>query len=95
MDPILKHKTWQLKLVNVEDLKTPEKYDQDDPYRRLINLDWNHIKNISRDDIESNPAVVDSNGWVLDGNHRVTAARAMGLATVPAYVPYVKPQLYS
>ena len=94
-EPVLKHKAWQLIQVPLEDLKTPEKYDQDDPYRRLINLDWNHIRNISRKDIEQNPVVINSNGWVLDGNHRATAARAMGLATIPAYAPYVKPQINS
>jgi len=94
-EPILKHKTWQLKQVPVDKLKTPEKYDQDDPYRRLIDLDWNHIRNISIDDIESKPIVATSTGWVLDGNHRVTAARARGLNYIPAYVPYSKPQINS
>ena len=94
-EPVLKHKAWQLVQVPVEDLKTPEKYDQDDPYRRLINLDWNHIKNISRDDVETKPIVINASGWVLDGNHRVIAARAMGLHYIPAYMPVVKPQINS
>ena len=94
-EPVLKHKTWELVHVPIEDLKTPEKYDQDDPYRRLINLDWNHIRNISRDDIETKPIVINASGWVLDGNHRVTAARAMGLHYIPAYVPVVAPQINS
>ena len=82
-------------MVKVKDLNTPEKYDQDDPYRRLINLDWKHIRKISRQDIAEKPVVVDERGWVLDGNHRVTAARAMGLDYIPAYVPYSKPQINS
>ena len=94
-DPILKHKTWLLTMVKVKDLNTPEKYDQDDPYRRLINLDWKHIRKISRQDIAEKPVVVDERGWVLDGNHRVTAARAIGLDYIPAYVPYSKPQINS
>jgi 5'(3')-deoxyribonucleotidase len=86
-DPVLKHKTWMLKNVPIEDLKDPEFYDQDDPYRRVIDLDWDHIDNISGHDIKNRPIVVDDNGWVLDGNHRVTAARARGMSSIPAYLP--------
>ena len=87
--PILKHKTWILKNIPVQDLKTPEFYDQDDPYRRVIDLDWDHIDNISVHDIMNKPVVVDDAGWVLDGNHRVTAARAKKLESIRALVPYI------
>ena len=30
---------------------------------------------------------VDSQGWIIDGNHRATAAAEAGLTSVPAYVP--------
>jgi hypothetical protein len=36
------------------------------------------------------PIVVDSQGWIIDGNHRAMAAGEAGLTSVPAYVP-VKP----
>jgi ParB-like chromosome segregation protein Spo0J len=72
----------------IEVLKTPEFYDQDDPYRRVIDLDWDHIDDITIQDIMRKPVVVDDKGWVLDGNHRVTAARARGLTTIRALVPY-------
>lgn len=88
--PILKHKTWVLTTVPLDSLKTPEFYDQDDPYRRVIDLDWDHIDTISRQDIERRPVVADHNGWVLDGNHRVTAARTRGLDSIRALVPYTK-----
>lgn len=88
--PIIKHKVWQLKHVPIRTLKTPEYYDQDDPYRRVIDLDWDHIDDITLHDINRKPVVADADGWVLDGNHRVTAARARGLSSIQALVPYVK-----
>ena len=36
---------------------------------------------------KSKPIVVDSQGWIIDGNHRATAAAEAGLTSVPAYVP--------
>ena len=88
--PIEEHPVWQLTSVAVGTLMTPEFYDQDDPYRRVIDLDWEHIDTITSDDIMRRPIVADLDGWVLDGNHRVTAARAQGLAYVRALVPYQK-----
>ncbi len=86
--PILAHKIWLLKNIPVSSLKTPEYVHQDDPYRRVIDIDWDHVEEIHVQDIKNRPVVVDSNGWVLDGNHRVTAARAKGLNIIPALVPY-------
>lgn len=86
--PILKHKVWILTNVPTADLKTPEYIHQDDPYRRVIDIDWDHVRDIHMQDIKNRPIVVDSDGWVLDGNHRATAARARGLDTIPALVPY-------
>jgi hypothetical protein len=86
--PIMKHKTWVLTNMPLGALKTPEFVHQDDPYRRVIDLDWDHIAKIKKTDIEKKPIVADENGWVLDGNHRVTAARAAGFDVIPALVPY-------
>jgi len=88
--PIMAHKAWVLKNIPVASLKTPEYIHQDDPYRRVIDIDWDHVRDISMSDIKNRPVVADNNGWVLDGNHRVTAARARGLETIPAIVPYDK-----
>ena len=88
--PILAHKTWVLRNIPVSALKTPEFVHQDDPYRRVIDLDWDHIKDITRHDIATRPIVADADGWVLDGNHRATAARAAGMTEIPALVPYTK-----
>ena len=89
-DPVMDVKTWQLRLVPTSKLSSPENYDQDDPYRRVIDLDWDHIGDITRADIMNKPVVADAAGWVLDGNHRVAAARAAGIREIPAFVPYDK-----
>lgn len=88
--PILKHKVWVLKHIPVSKLKTPEYVHQDDPYRRVIDIDWDHVDDIHLQDIIRRPIVADEDGWVLDGNHRATAARARGLETIPAFIPYDK-----
>ena len=88
--PIMAHKIWLLKNVPVSSLKTPEYVHQDDPYRRVIDINWDHVENIHPHDIKNRPVVADANGWVLDGNHRVTAARARGIDVIPALVPYIK-----
>jgi hypothetical protein len=86
--PILKHKTWVLRRVPISALQTPEFYDQDDPYRRVIDLDFDHISKIDRADIAQRPVVADADGWLLDGNHRVTRARMLGMDSLMAIVPY-------
>lgn len=88
-DPIRDVKVWRLIQAPTRHCNTPEFYNQDDPYHREIDLDWDHIKKISIKDIMTRPAVVDSEGWVLDGNHRVTAARLRGLDSIPLIVPAV------
>ena len=87
-DPIREYKVWQLTEIPVAALRTTEFYDQDDPYRRMIDLDWDHIDQITDQDILRKPIVADDDGWVLDGNHRVTAARMRGLKSIRALVPY-------
>jgi GNAT superfamily N-acetyltransferase len=37
--------------------------------------------------LEANPIVVDSQGWIIDGNHRAMAAMEAGMTAVPALVP--------
>jgi len=88
--PVLRHKAWILHRVPIDQLWTPEYYDQDDPYRRVIDLDWDHIGQISRADLEQKPIVADHNGWILDGNHRVMRARMLGLDHILAITPYKK-----
>lgn len=86
--PVLQHKTWVLKRVPIGFFQTPEFYDQDDPYRRVIDLNWDHIDSIDPDSISNKPVVANKDGWLLDGNHRFTAARALGMSSIIAIVPY-------
>jgi 5'(3')-deoxyribonucleotidase len=88
--PIMAHRTWILKDMPLHDLKTPEFVHQDDPYRRVIDIDWDHVGEISMHDVLSKPIVVDDHSWVLDGNHRVAAAKAANLDSIPALIPYEK-----
>ena len=94
-EPILKHKVWELKMVEVSKLNTPENYDQDDPYKRLIDPDWDHIVGITTSQIERKPVVIDDRNWILDGNHRAIAARIRNMKWIPAYVPVVKSKISS
>jgi hypothetical protein len=87
-EPIKEYKIWQLKMVPTSEMSSPEKFDQDDRYRRVIDLDWDHISQITRKDLKTKPVVIDDRGWVLDGNHRVTAARAANIKRIPTLVPY-------
>ena len=50
-------------------------------------IDMYHVDDITRHDIERKPIVVDSDGHIIDGNHRALAARLSGLKDIPAYVP--------
>ena len=46
-----------------------------------------HVADIHRNDIEQRPVVVDTDGHIIDGNHRAVAARLSGLFDIPAYIP--------
>lgn len=87
-EPIRDYKVWRLVLMPTSSMSSPEKFDQDDRYRRVIDLDWDHISHITKSDVMNKPVVVDDKGWVLDGNHRVTAARSADIKKIPALVPY-------
>jgi len=88
--PILAHKIWLLKNVPVSSIKTPEYVHQDDPYRRVIDIDWDHVSTLNPNEVKRRPIVIDSDHWVLDGNHRVTYCRANGIEIIPALIPYIK-----
>lgn len=89
-DTITRHPKWQLKRVPLNRLHVPDPEsgeDLDDPYNRVQMIDMHHVDDISRQDIERRPIVVDTDGHIIDGNHRALAARLGGLFDIPAYVP--------
>ena len=89
-DTILTHPEWQLTRVPLSKLHIPDPEsgeDLDDPYNRVQMIDMYHVDDITRHDIERKPIVVDTDGHIIDGNHRALAARLGGMTDIPAYVP--------
>lgn len=86
-DPVTQVKAWRLEHVPTSFCSSPEYLHQDDPYRREIDLDMEHIDGITLRDIMTKPAVCNAEGWVLDGNHRITRARELGLDRIPVLLP--------
>jgi len=61
-----------------------------DPYNRVNWVDYDKVRDLIPrigSVLKSSPIVVDSQGWIIDGNHRAAAAVEAGLDKIPAYVP--------
>ena len=89
-DTILVHPKWRMTRVPLNRLHIPDPEsgeDLDDPYNRVQMIDMYHVDDITRQDIERRPIVVDTDGHIIDGNHRALAARLGGLFDIPAYIP--------
>jgi hypothetical protein len=89
-DTITTHPRWRKTRVPLNQLHIPDPESGeglDDPYNRIQNIDMDHVADIDRIDIERKPIVVDTNGHIIDGNHRALAARLGGLFDIPAYIP--------
>jgi hypothetical protein len=89
-DTITNHPHWRKTRVPLNKLHIPDPdsgEDLDDPYNRVQNIDMYHVADITRQDIERRPIVVDTDGHIIDGNHRALAARLSGLFDIPAYLP--------
>ena len=89
-DEILKHPQWQLRSVPLSQLHIPDPEPgevESDPYDRVQWMDMDAVEDIDRWYIQNNPIVVDSDGWIIDGNHRALAARLSGMKEIPAWVP--------
>lgn len=89
-DTILAHPKWRKTRVPLNKLHVPDPEsgeDLTDPYNRVQMIDMYHVDDITRQDIERKPIVVDTDGHIIDGNHRALAARLSGLFDIPAYVP--------
>lgn len=88
---ILNHKQWQLinKPIKELQISDPESEDAyiEDPYNRILDIDMSYVGDISKQEILNRPIVADTDGYIIDGNHRALAARLIGLSHIPAYVP--------
>lgn len=87
---ITDHPEWQLTNIPLSQLKLDPNGEQQDPYRRVNWVDYDKVAELVpriESILKSMPIVVDTNGWIIDGNHRATAAAEAGMTSVPAYVP--------
>ena len=87
---ILNYPQWRKTRIPLTRLHIPDPEsgeDLADPYNRVQMIDMDHVADITRQDIERQPIVVDADGHIIDGNHRALAARLGGLFDIPAYIP--------
>lgn len=87
---ITDHPKWELKSIPLSRLKLDPEGEHRDPYNRVNWVDYDKVQDLIpqiTSVLKTMPIVVDSDGWIIDGNHRATAAAEAGLKSVPAYVP--------
>ena len=87
---ITDHPAWELKNIPVSQLNLDPDGEQQDPYNRTNWVDYDVVRDLMpkiAQVLKSKPIVVDSDGWIIDGNHRAMAAAEAGLTSVPALVP--------
>lgn len=81
---ILANKEYVLKTVPVSSLQIDA---DEDPHGRVVHVDVDYADDITPEDIKRKPIVIDTQGHILDGNHRAWQARELGITHIPAYVP--------
>lgn len=87
---ITDHPAWELKNIPLLQLNLDPDGEVPDPYNRTNWVDYDVVRDLIpkiAQVLKSKPIVVDSNGWIIDGNHRAMAAVEAGLTSVPALVP--------
>ena len=90
---ITDHPEWELKSIPLSQLNLDPDGEEPDPYNRVNWVDNDKVQELIPQIeavLKRMPIVVDSQGWIIDGNHRAVAAVEAGMTSVPAYVP-VKP----
>ena len=87
---ITDHPEWELKTIPLSQLNLDPDGEATDPYNRTNWVDYDTVRDLMPkigSVLKSSPIVVDSQGWIIDGNHRAAAAVEAGLDKIPAYVP--------
>jgi len=87
---ITDHPEWELTNIPLSQLNLDPDGEAQDPYNRVNWVDDDKVQELIPrigSVLKSLPIVVDSEGWIIDGNHRAVAAAEAGLTSVPAYVP--------
>ena len=82
---ILQYPNWELKSIPVKFLKLDT--EEPDPYGRVNWIDPDRLSDTDINYIQKYPIVIDSQGWIIDGNHRATKARDLGISSLTAWVP--------
>jgi GNAT superfamily N-acetyltransferase len=79
---VLSHPQWELVQVPLLNLNIPdEEYDdveqepESDPYGRVMAVEPGHAGEVSADLVDRKPIVIDSDRYIIDGNHRAWAAK--------------------
>lgn len=86
--PILNHNAWVLVNFPVAELHIRQNGKGEDPYGRDNEIDFDTVAGVDMKTLGTKPIVVDDNNWIIDGNHRATAARMFGMKKIPAFCPY-------
>jgi len=92
---ILRYPQYELQRVSLSSLHLPDQeYDDEeqepeaDPYNRVQVIDPEHAGEYSANFVDRRPIVVDSDGWIIDGNHRAwAAAELLNKTDIMAWVP--------
>jgi hypothetical protein len=86
MDAFIKSHEWVLHDFTPDMFPSEEEFfDYDDPFNRVIDIDYNHRVDLSSPIIVG-PQYSDGKYSVIDGNHRAAAAQRMG-KTIKGYFP--------
>jgi hypothetical protein len=85
---ITNHPEWELANVPLHQLHIADQEENSvSPYSQILFIDYDHVNDITVQDIKQYPIVIDADGWIIDGNHRAVAAKQMGLKSIPAWRP--------
>jgi hypothetical protein len=79
-----------LKNIPLSELNLDPNGEVSDPYNRTNWVDYDVVRDLMPKIVQilkSKPIVVDTEGWIIDGNHRAMAAAEAGLTSVLALVP--------
>ena len=92
---IMRYPQYELKRIPLSSIHIPDQeYDDEeqepeaDPYNRVQTVDPDHAGEYSQHFVDSRPIVIDSQGWIIDGNHRAwAAAELLNRSDIMAWVP--------
>jgi hypothetical protein len=75
-------------VIHDQESDDPDYEPPKDLYGRVQDVDPEYAGEVSIHNIDRNPIVIDTNGHILDGNHRAwAAAELLGRDSIQAWVP--------